>query len=112
MATKKVQPKKEKKAVGRKGDIALLQHPRVTEKTANANGAGVYVFDVAIGATKNEIAKAFETAYKHAPLKVRTLIRKPKAYSRRTATRATPGLSKAVKKAYIYLPKGTVIDII
>jgi ribosomal protein L23 len=113
MAKKAVQPKTEKakKDNGRKADIAILRHPRVTEKTANANGLGIYVFDVALSATKSEIAKAFAVAYKHTPLRVRTLIRKPKAYSRRTTTRATNGFGKAIKKAYIYLPKGTTIDI-
>jgi ribosomal protein L23 len=107
MAKKAVQPKSK----GLKADIAILKHPRITEKSANANAASVYVFDVAVSATKSEIAKAFEVAYKHTPFKVRTLVRKPKAYSRRTATRIINGAGKKIKKAYVYLEKGTSIDV-
>jgi ribosomal protein L23 len=101
-----------KKTTGKKADATILKNPRITEKAAHANAASVYVFDVEVSATKSEIAKAFEIAYKHSPLKVRTLIRKPKAYSRKTATRATSGLGKTIKKAYVYLVKGTTVDII
>lgn len=107
MAKKASQPK----STGKKADISILKHPRVTEKSANANAASVYVFDVAVTATKSEIAKAFEVAYKHTPLRIRTLIRKPKAYTRRTATRVTNGAGKKIKKAYVYLEKGTTIDV-
>lgn len=114
MATKKAQSKKgvkEKKATGKKADIALLKNPRVTEKTANASAGSVYVFDVATTATKNEIAKAFEAAYKHVPLKVHTMTKKPKAHFRRTAQGSKLGFSKKIKKAYVYLAKGTTIDV-
>lgn len=114
MAKKAAQSKKEaatKKALGKKADTAILKHPRITEKSAIANSASVYVFDVDPKATKSEIAKAFEVAYKHTPIRVHTLIRKPKAYIRRTAKRQTVGSGKLIKKAYVYLPKGTAIDV-
>lgn len=118
MAAKKTQSKKgagkkgtEKKATGKKADIAILKNPRVTEKTANATANNVYAFDVAVTATKSEIAKAFEAAYKQVPLKVHTMIKKPKAHFRRTAQGSKVGFSNRMKKAYVYLPKGVTIDV-
>ncbi len=113
MAKKAAQSKKvkEKKATGKKADLSILRNPRVTEKTANASALGVYVFDVAPTATKSEIAKAFEAAYKHVPLTVRTLVKKPKAYFKRTARGGKLGFGKKIKKAYVYLPKGVTIDV-
>jgi ribosomal protein L23 len=108
MAKKSAQPK----SAGKKADVSIFKNPRITEKSANANANSVYVFDVDVAATKSEIAKAFEVAYKHTPIRVRTLIRKPKAYSRRTATRMTIGSGRKIKKAYVYLAKGTTIDVI
>jgi large subunit ribosomal protein L23 len=111
MAKKATTAKKEKKSSGKKADAILLGRPRITEKTAHASAESVYVFDVATSATKSEIAKAFEVIYKHVPLKVRTLNQKPKAYFRRTAQGSTLGFGKRVKKAYVYLPKGTSIEV-
>ena len=106
--TKKVP---EKKLSGRKADVVLLGRPCITEKAASASTHSVYVFDVVPSATKSEIAKAFEVAYKHAPLKVHTLNQKPKAHFRRTAQGSQVGFGKRGKKAYIYLPKGTSIEV-
>lgn len=114
MAKKAAQSKKvakEKKASGKKADVSILRHPRVTEKTAHASAMSVYVFEVSPSATKSEIAKAFEGAYKHVPLKVRTLVKKPKSYFKRTAKGSQLGFARRIKKAYIYLPKGTSIDV-
>ncbi len=114
MAKKAAQSKKvvkEKKATGKKADPSILRNPRVTEKTANASAANVYVFDVSPSATKSEIAKAFEIAYKHVPLKVHTLVKKPKAHFRRGAKGNTLGFTNRMKKAYVYLAKGASIDV-
>ena len=116
MAKKAAQPKKEKavkekKSSGKKADVSVIFNARVTEKTANASAMSVYVFDVAPSATKSEVAKAFEAIYKHVPLKVHTLIKKPKAYFRRNTKGGTLGFSKKIKKAYVYLPKGTNIEV-
>ena len=114
MAKKAPQPKKApaKKATGKSAAMGVIYHPRVTEKSANASAMSVYVFDVAPTATKSEIAKAFEQAYKHVPLKVHTLVKKPKAHYRRSAKGATLGFGKRIKRAYVYLPKGTTIDVL
>ncbi len=111
--SKKGQGKKtaEKKPTGKKADVSILKNPRITEKTAKASAGSVYVFDVAVSATKSEVAKAFEAAYKYVPVKVHTLTKKPKARFRRTAKGNTLGFGKRTKKAYVYLAKGTTIDV-
>ncbi len=116
MATKKEQSKKvkeakEKKAAEKKAKQGLLRAPRITEKTARASERSVYVFTVDSSATKNEIAKAFKAAYKQTPLKVHTLVKKPKAHFRRTAQGSQLGFGPRTKKAYVYLKKGTTIDV-
>ena len=83
----------------------------MTEKAANAATMAVYVFDVAPSATKSEIAKAFAMLYKHVPLKVNLVTKKPKSIFRRTAKGGTLGFGKKTKKAYVFLPKGTSIVI-
>lgn len=88
-------------------DVTLLKHPRITEKAANLGQFSTYLFDVAVNATKSEIAKAFFATYKHKPLKVNTVSQKPKSYFRRGVL----GFGKRTKKAYIILPKGTTIEI-
>jgi len=88
-------------------DATLLKRPRITEKAANMGQYSTYLFDVAVGATKSEIAKAFFAAYKQKPLKVNTVSQKPKSYFRRGVL----GFGKRTKKAYIILPKGTTINI-
>lgn len=106
--TKKVP---EKKPTGKKADVVLLGKPRITEKAAAASTHAVYVFDVAVGATKSEIAKAFEVVYKHVPFKVHTLNQEPKTYFRRTRQGSQVGVGKRSKKAYIYLAPGTSIEV-
>ncbi len=100
-----------KKVVGKKADSMLLKNPRITEKTAYASAESVYVFDVAPRATKTEIAKAFEMLYKHSPVTVRTLIKKPKSHFKRTAQGSQLGFGKKIKVAYISLPKGVTIEL-
>lgn len=89
-------------------DISILKNPRITEKAANAQALRTYTFDIAVGVTKNEVAKAFVAKYKVTPTKVRTLNITPKTYFRRGKL----GVGTRAKKAYITLPKGKTIDII
>lgn len=106
MAKKTVQQKNAKGA-----DITILKNPRITEKAANANAYSVYVFDVALGATKSEVAKAFAAAYKHVPVKVNITSIPRKSYFRRTNKGSQLGFGTKGRKAYIYLPKGTSIEV-
>jgi len=114
MATKKVQknkaPKKEIKnsASLKNADTTLISSPRITEKAAIGGQYSVYVINVSTRATKPEIAKAFQTLYKQAPVKVHTVTMKARTYFRRGVL----GFGTKGKKAYVYLPKGVTVDIL
>lgn len=96
-----------KTTITKNADVTLLKRPRVTEKAANLGMHNTYVFDVAVTATKNEIIKAFVATYKQTPLKVNTVMSKPKSFFKRGKL----GFGTRSKKAYIILPKGTTIEI-
>lgn len=100
MATKKT-------TISKSADPMILKNPRITEKAANLAGTAIYTFDVAVSATKNEIIKAFISAYKQTPIKVNVVNQKPKTFFRKGKL----GVARRAKKAYIALPKGTTIDI-
>ena len=106
MATKKITTKdadkKEKVATP-----SILLRPRVTEKAAIASQLNTYLFDVAVDATKSEIAKAFFKQYKTKPVSVNVLNVKPKTYF----LRGKLGIGRRGRKAYIKVPKGAKIDI-
>jgi ribosomal protein L23 len=102
MATKKVTTKETPKVVP-----TVLNRPLITEKAANGAQYSVYLFDVQFGATKSEIAKAFKAQYKETPLKVNTVNVMRKSHFRRGRL----GFGVKVKKAYVFLKKGTTINI-
>ncbi|HWC57833.1 MAG TPA: 50S ribosomal protein L23 [Candidatus Paceibacterota bacterium] len=85
----------------------ILVRPRITEKAATLGQQSIYLFDVAVTATKNEIAKAFYARYQHKPLKVTTVRKRPKSFFRRGVL----GFGARTKKAYIVLPKGITIAL-
>lgn len=87
---------------------SVLGRARITEKAANNAQFSIYLFDVAVGATKSEIAKAFKAKYNKVPVKVNTVNVPRKSFFRRGRL----GFSNNSKKAYVFLPKGTTIDII
>ena len=97
---------KELKA-GEKKDTSILRNPRITEKAAKAQAFNAYLFDVTPSATKSEIAKAFVKQYKHKPLRVHTVMQKPKSKFQKGILSFGP----RGKKAYITLPKGKTIDV-
>jgi len=86
----------------------ILKDARITEKAAGFAQFSVYLFNVAFGATKSEIAKAFQAKYNKKPVKVNTVNMLPKTYARR----GTIGRGTYSKKAYVFLPKGVTIDVI
>ena len=87
----------------------ILISPRITEKGAYLAEQGAYVFNVAVLASKKDIAKAIKEIYKVSPRKV-TLIRVP---SKRVMTRGTNrmGATAGGKKAYVFLKKGEKIEL-
>lgn len=86
---------------------AILKNARITEKAANNSQYSIYTFNVAVGATKSEIAKAFQAKYNKKPIKVNTVNILPKTFFRRGQL----GKGTFGKKAYVFLPKGVTVDI-
>jgi ribosomal protein L23 len=103
MATKKTTTEDKKVTVP-----SILLGARITEKAANNAQFNVYMFNVAVGVTKSEIAKAFKAQYKQTPVKVNTINTLPK----RRVRGGRVGFSGFGKKAYVFLLKGATIDII
>lgn len=100
--------KKEIKTITSPSKASLvLKNPRITEKAARASKYNIYVFNVAVDATKSEISKAFTAAYKHTPVKINTVPMSGKKVFRRGAF----GTTNNGKKAYITLKKGDTIQI-
>lgn len=88
-------------------NISIVLQPRITEKAAKGGEQNCYVFDVAVGATKSEIKKAFMLLYKQTPRKVHTVNKKPDYIFRKNVL----GKTARTKKAYVYLPKGVTIEV-
>jgi large subunit ribosomal protein L23 len=86
---------------------SAIIRPRITEKAARGSEKGAYVFDVAMGATKNEIKKAFKTLYNVTPVKVNTITQR----QRYDFVRGRLQTVRATKKAYVILPKGVTITL-
>jgi len=86
----------------------ILISPRITEKGASLAEASAYAFNVAVGASKKQVADAVKEIYKVSPRKV-TLIAIPR---KMVQTRGTnrKGMTAGGKKAYVFLKKGEKID--
>ncbi len=87
---------------------AVLKRPHITEKAAQLTGQNVFSFAVARGASKHDIVRAVEAAYKVTPIKIRVVNTPGKRVQLRT--RRGYGTTAATRKAYIYLKKGDTID--
>jgi large subunit ribosomal protein L23 len=90
--------------------MEILIRPLVTEKVTAMNDKGVYGFVVDKKANKVEIKKAIEKAYNVNVESVNTLITASKAKSRYTKKTFLNGRTKSIKKAFVTLSKGEVID--
>jgi len=88
----------------------VIIRPYLTEKsyTKRAEDKKKYAFIVNVKATKADIKAAFESIFDIEAESVATMIRKPVAT--RTGT-AHPGYTKAMKIAYVTLPKGKDISV-
>jgi len=86
---------------------SILIKPLITEKAANLGTENKYVFAVAAGANKIEIAKAVKEVYGVEPKNVNIINVKGKnvKYGR------TNGVRKNWRKAIVMLPKGKSINI-
>ena len=100
--------KQEKKLVATAQTYDVLRRPIISEKTAKLSENNGVVFEVAMSATKQDVAKAVEVLFGIKPLKVNVVITKGKVKSFRG--RST-GTQRSVKKAYVSLPKDAKLDL-
>ena len=113
IVVKKIVPSSEDKGVaapGRKFSVresSILVRPIVTEKSLLASGQHVYVFEVALKATKISIKKAFFNLYGVMPTGVNTITMAGKEV--RFGQRK--GRRKDWKKACVTVPKDKTVDI-
>jgi large subunit ribosomal protein L23 len=108
MAEKKV-VSKEKKVVASANVYDILRRPIISEKAAKLAETNGLAFEVAASATKKDIANAILAIYNVAPVGVNIVNAKGKVKSFRNKSRGT---QRAIKKAYIILPKGKTIDVL
>ncbi len=108
--------KKDPKKAGAKGaaltksPVRILKGQRITEKAAYATAQGVYVFEVAMDATKQDVAAVVKAVYKVTPKKVNIVRKEPRTFVARVRGRS--GIKAGMKKAYVYLEKGDKIELI
>ena len=106
MAEKKVSS--EKKIVATAGIYDILRRPIISEKAARLSENNSVVFEVAMEATKEDVARAVETIYGVKPVKVNVVIVKGKV---KTFRSRSTGTQRAVKKAYVSLPADAALDL-
>lgn len=85
----------------------VLKRPWFSEKALIGTEQGVYVFEVAQSATKEDVAQAIIKAYGVTPMKVRRVNLPAKQVSLRG--RRGVGTRRRRHKAYVYLKKGDSI---
>ena len=85
----------------------VIRKPVITEKATMASEANALVFEVAIDATKPLIREAVETLFNVKVKAVNTTIAKGK----QKRFRGRLGSRKDVKKAYVTLEEGHMIDV-
>jgi large subunit ribosomal protein L23 len=90
--------------------VKILLSPRITEKGAYLSELGCYVFNVAPGANKQEIAQAVKNIFKVTPRKVAIITIPSKTVQTRGTNRK--GVAGGGKKAYVYLKKGEKIELV
>ena len=104
MAEKKV----EKKLVATANTYDVLRRPIVSEKAAKLSESNGIVFEVAMSATKKDIAKAIEVLFGVKPTKINIVVAKGKVKSFRGRN---SGTQRDVKKAYVSLPADAKLDL-
>ncbi|HZX49622.1 MAG TPA: 50S ribosomal protein L23 [Candidatus Paceibacterota bacterium] len=95
-----------KAAVESTGD--QIVRPHITEKATDLGAKNQYVFVVAPGAAKNEIARSVEKAYGVKVEEVRVVNVKAK----KMRLGRTKGIKKGYKKAIVQVKKGQSIEIL
>jgi large subunit ribosomal protein L23 len=107
---KKTAPATHARARATSGGIAheIIRAPWFSEKALLVTEKGVYTFEVAVRATKADIAGAIKEIYKVTPKKIR-IVNLP-AKSKAMRTRRGEGTRAARHKAYVYLNAGDTIQ--
>jgi large subunit ribosomal protein L23 len=100
-----------------KSPYAIILRPIVTEKSVFISNENKYVFEVADGANKYEIAWAVEQIQKDSKntvnvISVNTVSAKGKTRTGRFFKRANKGFSGGYKKAIVTLKKGQQIELV
>ncbi len=85
----------------------VIRKPVITEKSTLASEAGAVVFEVAIDSSKPQIKEAVEALFGVKVKAVNTTITKGKS----KRFRGQMGKRKDVKKAYVTLEEGNMIDV-
>ena len=85
----------------------VIRKPVITEKATMASEANAVVFEVATDATKPLIKEAVETLFNVKVKAVNTLVTKGKV----KRFRGKVGRRADVKKAYVTLEEGNMIDV-
>ena len=106
MAEKKV--KAEKKIVATAGTYGILRRPIISEKAAKLSENNGVAFEVAMDATKTDVARAVQAIYNVKPTKVNIVVTKGKV---KTFRGRSTGTQRTVKKAYVSLPAGAELDL-
>ena len=102
MAEKKV------KLVATARTYDVLRRPIISEKAAKLSETNGVVFEVAMSATKEDVAKAIEVLFDIKPTKINIVIAKGKV---KTFRGRSTGTQRSVKKAYVSLPKDAKLDL-
>lgn len=87
---------------------SVLIRPRITEKATAQAENNVYVFEIATGAKKKQVANAVSVIYKVKPVSIR-IANNP---SKRVFVRGKSGIKSGVRKAYVELKKGDKIEFV
>lgn len=106
MAEKKVNT--EKKIVATAGMYDILRRPIISEKAAKLSESNGIAFEVAMDATKEDVARAVQALYNVKPTKVNIVVAKGKVKSFRGRS---SGTQRTVKKAYVSLPADAKLDL-
>mgnify|MGYP001146105357 FL=1 len=106
MAEKKVNT--EKKIVATAGTYDILRRPIISEKAAKLSEANGIAFEVAMDATKEDVARAIQALYNVKPTKVNIVVAKGKV---KTFRGRSTGTQRTVKKAYVSLPADATLDL-
>lgn len=85
----------------------IIKRPFITEKSTIQNAAGVYIFEVDLSATKDEVRTAIEKSFDVKVDRIRTV----RGRGRAKTTRFGKGAVSYYKKAFVKLKQGEKISL-